>query len=955
MADYKSSLNLPFTQFSMKANLTNREGKFLKKWQNNRLYDQIRKQNQGKPKFVLHDGPIYANGDIHIGHAVNKVLKDMIVKSKSLSGFDAPYIPGWDCHGLPIELNVEKKYGKVGIKIDVDTFRYKCREYADQQVTRQSQDFQRLGILGDWDNPYLTKDFKYEADIVRALGQVVKNGHVYKGHKPLHWCTECGSALAEAEVEYKNKQSEAIDVKFRIIEDSVFNVKKPVSVVIWTTTPWTLSANEAVALHSELNYVLVDVGSEYLLLSQSLVVDSISRYDIEVTIGERMFSSNELEGLKVQHPFYDKQVPIILGDHVTVDSGTGAVHIAPAHGQEDFIAGLKYNLPVDCPVDAKGVFFKEVLLLGGQFIFKANASVIRILKQTNTLVKHESLIHSYPHCWRHKTPIIFRVTSQWFISMQQNGLRDVVNSEIQKVQWIPHWSKKRIELMVDNRPDWCISRQRFWGVPITLFVHKKTGELHPNTQMLFVCIANRIEQEGIEAWFKSDAKDFISDDVNDYDKITDILDVWFDSGMSHFSVLKLRKELSNVADLYLEGSDQHRGWFQSSLISSVAINKKAPYKNVLTHGFVVDKDGKKMSKSLGNIMSPQKIVNNVGADILRLWIASTDYTGEMTVSDEILKRSADSYRRIRNTMRFMLANMNGFTQKNLVDTKAMLDLDRWIVAKTQKIQEAILENYDTYQFHYIVKSINNFCSNDLGGFYLDVIKDRQYTTQKDSPARRSAQTALYHITQMMVRWLSPILSFTSEEIWQELAPNKKSIFLQEWYLQGNTIDNIVFDDCIIHGTIISSHISQEQCEGLEKSDDIFTSINIARVISPTICQAIEKLRKDKVLGSSLEAEVDIYCNLKIKEKLSKFGEELRFMFITSDVRLHFFEEKPNNAIEVNSDVLKQVAIVVVKSEHSKCVRCWHHRKDVGSNTKHSELCCRCVENVDGDGEVRKFA
>ncbi|NYT52372.1 MAG: isoleucine--tRNA ligase [Candidatus Vesicomyosocius endoextente] len=955
MSDYKSSLNLPSTQFSMKANLANREGMFLKKWQNDRLYDQIRKQNQGKPKFVLHDGPIYANGDIHIGHAVNKVLKDMIVKSKSLSGFDAPYVPGWDCHGLPIELNVEKEYGKVGIKIDVNTFRSKCREYAGQQVTRQSQDFQRLGILSDWDNPYLTKDFKYEADIVRALGQVVKNGHVYKGHKPLHWCTECGSALSEAEVEYKNKQSEAIDVKFRIIEDSVFNVKKPVSVVIWTTTPWTLYANEAVALHSELNYVLVDVGSEYLLLSQSLVVDSISRYDIEVTIGERMFFSSELEGLKVQHPFYDKQVPIILGDHVTVDSGTGAVHIAPAHGQEDFIVGVKYNLPVDCQVDTKGVFFKEVLFLGGQFIFKANASVIKILKQTNTLVKHELLTHSYPHCWRHKTPIIFKVTSQWFISMQQNGLRDVVNSEIQKVHWIPHWSKKRIELMVGNRPDWCISRQRFWGVPITLFVHKKTGELHPNTQILFGCIANRIEQEGIEAWFKSDTKDFIGDDVNDYDKITDILDVWFDSGMSHFVVLKVRKELSNVADLYLEGSDQHRGWFQSSLISSVAINKKAPYKNVLTHGFVVDKDGKKMSKSLGNIMSPQKIVNNIGADVLRLWIASTDYTGEMTISDEILKRSADSYRRIRNTMRFMLANMNDFTQKNLVNMKEMLDLDRWIVAKTQKIQETIIENYDTYQFHYIVKSINNFCSNELGSFYLDIIKDRQYTTQKDSPARRSAQTALYYITQMMVRWLSPILSFTSEEIWQELAPNKKSIFLQEWYLQGSDIDNIVFDDCIIYGTMISSHISQEGREGLEKYDDIFTSINIARVISPTIRKAIEKLRKDKVLGSSLEAEVDIYCNLKVKEKLSKFGEELRFMFITSDIRLHSFEEKPNNAIEVNSDVLKQVAIVVIKSEYSKCARCWHHRKDVGSNTKHSGLCCRCVENVDGDGEVRKFA
>ena len=930
MSDYKSTLNLPATQFAMKANLANREGGFLKKWQDDGLYNQIRKHNQNKPKFVLHDGPPYANGDIHIGHAVNKVLKDIIVKSKSLSGFDVPYVPGWDCHGLPIELNVEKKHGKVGVKIDAHTFRAECRKYADQQVLKQKQDFQRLGILSDWDNPYLTKDFQYEADIVRALGQIVKNGHVSKGYKPVHWCTECGSALAEAEVEYKDKQSEAIDVKFRIIDDSIFNVDKPVSVVIWTTTPWTLPANEAVALHPELNYVLVDIGDEYLLLAQALAEDSIGRYGIEATIGEQVFSGSELEGLKAKHPFYDKQVPIILGEHVTTEAGTGAVHTAPAHGQEDFVVGKQYDLPVECPVNAKGVFFEDTELLGGQFIFKANASVIEILKNKNTLIKHESLIHSYPHCWRHKTPVIFRATPQWFISMQKNGLRDMVNHEISKVHWMPDWGKKRIELMVGNRPDWCISRQRFWGVPITLFVHKQTGELHPDTQGLFGRIADRIGKEGIEAWFESDTKDFIGDDANDYDKTTDTLDVWLDSGVSHFAVLKAREELSDVADLYLEGSDQHRGWFQSSLISSVAINGKAPYKNVLTHGFVVDKDGKKMSKSLGNVMSPQKVVNNLGADILRLWIASTDYTGEMTVSDEILKRSADSYRRIRNTVRFMLANMQGFDPvEHLLDNKQMLDLDKWIVAKTANLQTQIITAYEQYNFHHLVQLILNFCSNDLGGFYLDVIKDRQYTTQVDSLARRSAQSALHHITEAMVRWLAPVLSFTAEEIWQNM-PNEKntSIFLERWYQKLNE----------------------------NYSND---AIDTARDISPLIRQHIEIMRNEKIIGSSLEVEVDIYCkDNNIYQSLERLGDELRFVFITSDAKIH----SPNEPITIFDTTTKAmewaergVLIKVSKSKHEKCVRCWHHREDVGNNVKHPELCGRCVENVDGKGEIRKFA
>ncbi len=922
MSDYKSTLNLPATQFAMKANLSNREGGFLKKWQDDDLYAQIRAHHQGKPKFILHDGPPYANGDIHIGHAVNKVLKDMIVKSKSLSGFDAPYVPGWDCHGLPIELNVEKKKGKVGVKIDANAFRAECRQYADTQVAKQKADFQRLGILADWHNPYLTKDFQYEADIVRALGKIVDNGHIAKGYKPVHWCTECGSALAEAEVEYKDKQSEAIDVKFRIVDDAMFQVNQPVFVVIWTTTPWTLPANEAVAVHAELNYVLVDTGDEYLLLAQELAEDALSRYELEANISAQTFLGRDLEGLKAQHPFYDKQVPIILGEHVTTDAGTGAVHTAPAHGQEDFVVGKQYDLPVNCPVDGRGVFFEDTELLAGQFIFKANASVIEILKNANTLVKHAPLVHSYPHCWRHKTPVIFRATPQWFVSMQQNGLRDAVNAEIPKVDWIPDWGKKRIELMVNNRPDWCISRQRFWGVPITLFVHKRTGELHPDTQALFVKVADKIEQKGIEAWFESSVEDFLGDEASDYDKTTDTLDVWFDSGVSHFAVLKARAGLSDVADLYLEGSDQHRGWFQSSLISSVAINGSAPYKQVLTHGFTVDKDGKKMSKSLKNAMSPQKVVNNLGADILRLWIASTDYTGEMTVSDEFFKRSADSYRRLRNTMRFMLANTSGFNPQTYnIEFDKMLDLDKWIVAKTANLQTQILQAYEQYNFHQVMQSILIFCSNDLGGFYLDVIKDRQYTTQENSLARRSAQTALNHILEAMVRWLAPILSFTAEEIWQNM-PNEKtnSVFLQEWYQ---------FPDTNYHNK----------------------AIDTTRNIKPFIQKQMEMMRNDKIIGSSLEAEVDIYCKESVYQSLAILGNELRFVFITSDASIHPVSEKTDDCIEAGEGVF----IKVTQSKHKKCVRCWHHRKDIGTHSKHPELCTRCVENVDGEGEVREFA
>ena len=922
MSDYKNTLNLPATDFPMKANLANREGSFLKDWQDKDIHQQIRQKFKGKPLFVLHDGPPYANGDIHIGHAVNKVLKDVIVKSKTLSGYDAPYVPGWDCHGLPIEHMVEKKKGKVGHKISADEFRAACREYADKQIEKQKVDFKRLGIFGDWDNPYLTKNFKYEADIVRALGKIVKNGHLAKGFKPVHWCTECSSALAEAEVEYKDKGSDTVDVAFNVIGD-FFENDKPVALIIWTTTPWTLPANEAVSLHPDLDYALVDVGKSLYILSDDLLESSLERYGVKgFKKLSKTYKGSELEGLMLQHPFYDKQVPVILGEHVTTETGTGAVHTAPAHGQDDYVVGLQYNLPVDCPVDGRGVFIDSTEGVAGEFIFKANATIIGLLQSHGTLVKHEPITHSYPHCWRHKTPVIFRATPQWFVSMTQKNLRDKVNDEILNVKWIPNWGQKRIELMVGNRPDWCISRQRYWGSPITLFINKNTGELHPDTEKLFEVVAKKIELDGIEAWFKLKVEDVLGAEAKDYEKTTDTLDVWFDSGVSHYAVLKASNYLSDVADMYLEGSDQHRGWFQSSLLTSCAINERAPYKQVLTHGFTVDQNGHKMSKSLGNVIPPQKVVNSLGADILRLWIGSTDYSGEMTVSDEILNRSADSYRRIRNTMRFMLANMQGFDPKHdLVDMNDMLVLDRWIVSKTHDLQQQVINEYDNYNFHFVMKAILNFCTNDLGGFYLDVIKDRQYTTQTDSLARRSAQSALFHISHAMVRWLSPILSFTSEEIWQFLpGASNESVFLQTWYegLEGN-FDSPVIESC----RDINTHLRKE----------------------------LEEMRRNKIIGSSLDAEVDIYCKDENYQNLLGLKDELRFVFITSEARVNELSSKPSDAKEIDSSI----AIKVYKSKHQKCVRCWHHRPEIGQNKMHNDLCDRCVENVSGKGENRVFA
>ncbi len=934
MSNYKDTLNLPKTGFPMKANLAQREPEMLKRWESGGLYHKIREAFAGREKFILHDGPPYANGDIHIGHAVNKLLKDMIVKGRTLDGFDAPYVPGWDCHGLPIELQVEKKVGKPGRKVSAADFRQACRDYAFKQVDRQRTDFKRLGVLGDWENPYLTMNFVQEADIVRSLGRIAVNGHIVKGAKPVHWCTDCGSALAEAEVEYKDKESWAIDVRFAAAEPdelvSRFEGEAgegPVSVVIWTTTPWTLPANQAVALNAELDYVLVQASGERLVLADGMLAAAMQRWGI----GDyRVLGSARgaaLEHLRLRHPFYDRQVPIILGEHVTLDAGTGAVHTAPGHGVEDFMVGQRYSLPVDNPVAGNGVFVEGTELFAGEHVFKANEHVLEVLREQGALIHAEKLTHSYPCCWRHKTPIIFRATPQWFIGMDKHGLRHAAMREIDRVEWIPDWGRARIEGMVANRPDWCISRQRTWGVPITFFVHRETGELHPDTGRLVEAVAGRVEKEGIRAWFDLEPADALGEEADSYEKVGDTLDVWFDSGVTHACVLDRREELRRPADLYLEGSDQHRGWFQSSLLTSVAMQDEAPYRACLTHGFTVDAQGKKMSKSLGNVVSPQQVMKTLGADIIRLWVAATDYRSEMTVSDEILKRTADAYRRMRNTLRFLLANMNGFDPAhNLVAHDDMLELDQWVVDRAMLLQEEIRQAYQDYNFHIVYQKVLNFCVADMGGFYLDVIKDRQYTMQADSLGRRSCQSAMYHIAEAMVRWLAPVMSFTADEAWAYLPGDRaESVFLETWY---------------------------EGLQAMPGGDPARAFWGRVMQVRSVVSRELERMRKEGVIGSSLDAEVDLYCSEALLDELRRLGDELRFVLITSEARLHPAAERPDGVAESELDGL---SIVARASGYAKCSRCWHHREDVGADSAHPELCGRCVENVAGEGEARHFA
>ncbi|NMP30933.1 isoleucine--tRNA ligase [Thalassotalea sp. M1531] len=945
MSDYKHTLNLPDTAFPMKGNMANREPQMLKDWAAKGLYGKIRAAKKGKKSFILHDGPPYANGDIHLGHSVNKILKDIIVKSKTLSDFDAPYVPGWDCHGLPIELMVEKKVGKPGHKVSAAEFRQKCRDYAAKQVNGQREDFKRLGVFGDWEKPYLTMNFDTEANIIRALGKIAENGHLQQGFKPVHWCTDCGSALAEAEVEYKDKQSPAIDVAFKVIDETVADKfshpenhagEGDISVVIWTTTPWTLPANRAVSVHPEVEYTLVQCEKEgrkfRLILASDLVQDCVDRFGIEKFHALGFCKGKDIELVKAQHPFYDFTVPVICGEHVTTDSGTGCVHTAPGHGVDDFVVGKQYDLEVANPVGANGVYLEGTELFEGQHVFKANASVVDVLKEKGALLHHHAYEHSYPHCWRHKTPIIFRATPQWFISMDKNNLRADSLEEIKKTQWIPDWGQSRIESMVEGRPDWCISRQRTWGVPIALFIHKDTGALHPRSVELIEDVAQRVEQSGIQAWFDLSAEELIGSDAQEYVKVPDTLDVWFDSGVTHYSVVDAREEFDGRADLYLEGSDQHRGWFMSSMMSSVAMNGKAPYSQVLTHGFTVDVNGHKMSKSLGNVITPAQITNKLGADILRLWVASVNYTQEITVSDEIFKRQADAYRRIRNTSRFLLANINGFVPaEHSVAIEEMVALDRWVVAKAAALQEEIVTAYNEYEFHQVVHKLMNFCTTELGGFYLDIIKDRQYTAKSDSHARRSCQTAMYLIAESMTRWMAPILSFTAQEIWQALPVPSA----------GNR-DEFVFTDIWFDGIDGVTNLG-------ELSDGFWNELLLVRA---EVNKALESARKEKTVGKALEATVTLYTNKALADKLTQLGDELRFVLITSGANVVIVDAKPENAIDTEVDGLW---LSVAQSSGSKCDRCWHFTDDVGAIEAHPELCGRCVTNVDGEGEQRQFA
>ncbi|MPX48490.1 isoleucine--tRNA ligase [Moraxella catarrhalis] len=1091
ITDYKNTLNLADTTFAMRGDLAKREPLWLEQWEKDDVYGQIRQARQGRKTYILHDGPPYANGQIHLGHVVNKVLKDIIIKYKTLDGYDAPYVPGWDCHGLPIEQKVEQKIGKVGQKVNATKFREACREYAKSQVQLQMADFKRLGVLGDWDNPYLTMNYQQEANIVRALGKIYDNGHIVRGMKPVNWCLDCGSALAEAEVEYQDKTSDAIYVGFDIVNREnlpiIANISGTLQAVIWTTTPWTLPANQAISVHGDFDYVVIkgkktpifalpsQIDSKNFTLrtltkadKQALqacasdpaiwqfmptkrhlpevfepffeqavkdkayaIIDkrtgniigttrfchdnakddtigigftfitpefwgkgvndeikhtllnhafkyrnavcfqihegndrskkaveklgAVYQKDVKNDFGKMWvytitnpstinhtthfivandlvadFSKNvalddvetittikgaDLTVLNAQHPLIsERQVPIITGEHVTADSGTGLVHTAPAHGVDDYIVGNKYNLPVENPVSDAGVYLDNAKVFVGEHIYKAQPKIIETLGSSGHLLDHKKIRHSYPHCWRHKTPIIFRATPQWFISMEQNGLRQKALNDIKNITWTPAWGQNRIEAMIDGRPDWCISRQRTWGVPITFFIHKETDQLHPRTSELIEKAAQIIEKGGIEAWFDADISDFLGDESGEYYKVTDTLDVWFDSGATNFAVLNHRKELSNPADLYLEGSDQHRGWFQSSLLVSESIYGRPPYKQVLTHGFTVDAKGHKLSKSKGNTkgFEPSDIANKMGVDILRLWVGSSDYRYEMAVSKEGFDRTTDMYRRIRNTIRFLLANTDDFDPKtDMVSTDKLISLDKYILYRTKHIQQEIIQAYHSMDFHQVCQTVMGFCSQDLGGFYLDIIKDRTYTTKADGLPRRSAQTTLYHIAHALLRWIAPVLSFTAQEAWQVLKGTQGYIFTAEWY----------------------------QLPDFQMNDISHEDWDQVALIKDTVNKSIEQARSDKIVSSNLTAKVTITAPQDITDILNKFGDELRFVFITSDATVK------------SGDTL---STTITPADGTKCVRCWHVRTDVGTHAEHPEICGRCVQNLD-DGEMRLYA
>ena len=1053
MSDYKDTLNLPQTGFPMKAGLAQREPERLARWREQDVYGQIRAARRGRERFILHDGPPYANGELHVGHLVNKVLKDIIVKSRTLGGKDAPYLPGWDCHGLPIELNVEKKHGKPGAKLSVKAFRNRCREYALSQIDLQREDFIRMGVLGEWERPYRTMDYRCEADIARALGRIIANGHLLRGSKPVHWCLDCASALAEAEVEYKEKESPAIDAAYEVADREAFlqaffgdadadsrqsrsprhsrgshlqaqgnpeKLEKPdkldkgaagfdhlelnsLAVPIWTTTPWTLPASMAVCLHPDFDYALArSKNGAGLVVARALLETFCRRIkwrDWQV-LGECKGAA--LERQLLRHPFYQREVPIILGDHVTTDAGTGAVHSAPAHGHDDYVASRRYGLEVLNPVGDDGVFLPSTEIFAGLHVNKAGPAIIELLRERGKLLHfEEKYSHSYPHCWRHHSPVIFRATPQWFIGMQEGSLLPTALAALEKVRFEPDWGRARMESMLHDRPDWCISRQRVWGVPIPLFAHRATGDYHPDTVKLIERAAERMEKGGIDAWFELDAKELLGADAADYEKVGDTLDVWFDSGVTHACVLRRpggwgtenlpaadgeardgaaqeseaqESEAQDgaagdwfPADLYLEGSDQHRGWFQSSLLTSAAINGAAPYRGLLTHGFTVDGQGRKMSKSLGNVVPARKAMNKHGADIHRLWVAATDYRGELSYSDEIIQRISDSYRRIRNTARFLLANLNGFDPaRHALPEDELLALDAWAVRRARRLQDEIREDYEQYRFHLIYQKLHNFCVKDLGGFYLDIIKDRQYTTQADSRPRRSAQTAMHHAIEALTRWIAPILSFTADEIWEYMpalpAAREASVFLAEYWPFPQCGKSVKETQCgkSVEGTQRGKAGKDAQggrggkgaADGGDAAamDDAFWQRVIE--VRDAVNRELEACRNRGEVKGSLDADVVLYCDDKLLADLSRFGDELRFVLITSEAALRPLTDAPSGAAETSLDGLRLAAR---PSAHPKCDRCWHRRPSVGASKKHPALCDRCVDNVDGVGENRRYA
>ncbi|NML27139.1 isoleucine--tRNA ligase [Zoogloea dura] len=934
MSQKRTDLNLPDTPFPMRGDLAKREPGWIADWQQKKLYQKIRKASAGRPKFVLHDGPPYANGNLHLGHALNKILKDIIVRSKTLAGFDAPYVPGWDCHGLPIEHKVEVTHGK---NLLADKVRELCRAYATEQVAVQKKEFIRLGVLGDWDNPYLTMNFANEAGEVRALAEMVKRGWVFKGLKPVNWCFDCGSALAEAEVEYQDKQSPAIDVGFVCAEPerlaAAFGLQalpggKDALAVIWTTTPWTIPANQALNVHPEHEYALVDTPRGLLVLMAELVESSLKRFGLEGTIVART-NGCKLGHLNFRHPFYDRLSPIFVADYVGLDAGTGIVHSAPAYGVDDFNSCKANGFTNDdilSPVQSNGVYAESLPYFGGLHIWKANPVIVDKLQEVGALFSHEKISHSYMHCWRHKTPLIYRATAQWFVGMDLRpeggpSLRELALGGVEATRFFPSWGQARLHAMIANRPDWCISRQRNWGVPIPFFLHKESGELHPRTVELMEQVALRIEQEGIEAWFKLNPAELLGEEAGQYEKISDTLDVWFDSGTTHWHVLRGSHPDGHAsgprADLYLEGSDQHRGWFHSSLLTGAAIDGHPPYKALLTHGFTVDQQGRKMSKSLGNTILPQEVTDKMGAEILRLWVAATDYSGELAMSKEILDRVVESYRRIRNTLRFLIANVADFDpSSDMLPVESWFEIDRYALSMTRSMQAQAGLDYERFEFHRVVQALQTFCSEDLGGFWLDILKDRLYTTAANSPARRSAQSALWHVLQTVVKLMAPILSFTAEEIWLLLGKDAE-------------------DSVMLH--TFHSLPAQDDEEALL---DKWAAL---RTIRADVQKEIEAVRTAGQVGSSLQAEVEIRAAGSKFDLLASLGDDLRFVLICSKTTL-------TKAADEGAE-----GIIVTPSAHAKCDRCWHYREDVGHDAAHPELCGRCTSNLHGTGEARSAA